>query len=44
MKKLVQKRPPVRDLTGSLIDRHERLLSGLHDERVTLLSPYSSSY
>jgi len=43
MKKLVQKRPPVRDLTGSLIDRHERLLRGLHDERVTLLFPIQAS-
>ncbi len=34
----------VRDLTGSLIERHERLLRRLHDERVTLLFPYSSSY
>ena len=34
----------VRDLTGSLIERHERLLRRLNDERVTLLSPYSSSY
>ena len=34
----------IRDLTGSLIERHERLLRRLHDERVTLLSPYSSSY
>ena len=34
----------VRDLTGSLVERHERLLRRLHDERVTLLSPYSSSY
>jgi len=34
----------VRDLTGSLIERHERLLRRLHDERVTLLFPYPSSY
>jgi CBS domain-containing protein len=34
----------VRDLTGSLIERHERLLRRLHDERVTLLFPYASSY
>ena len=34
----------VRDLTGSLIERHERLLRRLHDERMTLLSPYPSSY
>lgn len=34
----------VRDLTGSLIERHERLLRRLQDERVTLLSPYPSSY
>lgn len=34
----------VRDLMGSLIERHERLLRRLHDERVTLLFPYSSSY
>ena len=34
----------VRDLTGSLIERHERLLRRLHEERVTLLFPYSSSY
>lgn len=34
----------VRDLTGSLIERHERLLRRLHDERVTLLFPYVSSY
>ena len=29
---------------GSLIERHERLLRRLHDERVTLLFPYPSSY
>jgi len=34
----------VRDLMGSLIERHERLLRQLHDERVTLLFPYPSSY
>jgi len=34
----------VRDLMGSLIERHERLLRRLHDERVTLLFPYPSSY
>ena len=34
----------VRDLTGSLIERHERLLRKLNDERVTLLFPYPSSY
>jgi hypothetical protein len=34
----------VRDLTGSLIERHERLLRRLHDERVTLLFPYPSSF
>ena len=34
----------VRDLMGSLIERHERLLRRLHDERVTLLFPYASSY
>ena len=34
----------VRDLTASLIERHERLLRRLHHERVTLLSPYPSSY
>ena len=34
----------VRDLTGSLIERHERLLRRLNDERLTLLSPYPSSY
>jgi len=34
----------VRDLTGSLIERHERLLRRLHDERVTLLFPSPSSY
>ena len=34
----------VRDLTGSLIERHERLLRKLNEERVTLLFPYPSSY
>jgi CBS domain-containing protein len=34
----------VQDLMGSLIERHERLLRRLHDERVTLLHPYPSSY
>jgi CBS domain-containing protein len=34
----------VRDLTASLIERHERRLRRLHDERVTLLFPYPSSY
>ena len=34
----------VRDLTGSLVERHERLLRKLNDERVTLLFPYTSSY
>jgi len=34
----------VRDLTGSLIERHEALLRRLHDERLTLLFPYPSSY
>jgi CBS domain-containing protein len=34
----------IRDLMASLIDRHERLLRRLQDERVTLLFPYSSSY
>jgi CBS domain-containing protein len=29
----------VRDLTGALIERHERLLRRLADERVTLLFP-----
>ena len=29
----------VRDLTGSLIERHEKLLRRLNDERVTLLFP-----
>ena len=34
----------VRDLMGSVIDRHERLLGKLQEERVMLLSPYPSSY
>ena len=34
----------VRDLMGSLIERHERLLRRLDEERVTLLFPYHSSY
>jgi CBS domain-containing protein len=34
----------IRDLTASLIERHERLLRRLHRDRVTLLSPYPSSY
>ena len=34
----------VRDLMGSLIERHERLLRRLHEERVALLFPYPSSY
>jgi CBS domain-containing protein len=34
----------VRDLTGSLIERHERLLRKLNEERVTLRFPYPSSY
>jgi CBS domain-containing protein len=34
----------VRDLMGSLIERHERLLRRLHEERTTLLFPYPSSY
>ena len=34
----------VRDLMGSLIERHERLLRRLQDERMTLLFPYPSSY
>ena len=34
----------VRDVMGSLIERHERLLRRLHDERVTLLFPSPSSY
>jgi CBS domain-containing protein len=34
----------MRDLMSSLIERHERLLRRLQDERVTALFPYSSSY
>ena len=34
----------VRDLMGSLVERHERLLRRLEEERVTLLFPYPSSY
>ena len=34
----------VRDLMGALIERHERLLRRLDDERVMLLFPYPSSY
>ena len=34
----------VRDLMGALIERHERLLRRLHDERITVLFPYPSSY
>ena len=34
----------VRDLMGSLIERHEGLLRRLHGERVALLFPYPSSY
>jgi CBS domain-containing protein len=34
----------VRDLMGSLLERHERLLRRLNDERVTILFPYASSY
>jgi CBS domain-containing protein len=34
----------VRDLMSSLIERHERLLRRLHDERVVLLFPFPSSY
>ena len=32
----------VPDLMGSLIERHERLLHRLHDERATLRFPYPS--
>ena len=31
----------VRDLMGALIERHERLLRRLQDERVTMLFPNS---
>jgi predicted transcriptional regulator len=34
----------VRDVMGALLERDERLLRQLQDERVMLLSPYSSSY
>ena len=34
----------VRDLMGALIERHERLLRRLHEERLTLLYPDPSSY
>ena len=34
----------VRDLMGALIERHERLLRRLQEERITLLFPYPSSY
>jgi CBS domain-containing protein len=34
----------IRDLMGSLIERHERLLRRLHEERLTLLFPDPSSY
>jgi CBS domain-containing protein len=34
----------VRDLMGALIERHERLLRRLHEERIGLLFPYPSSY
>ena len=34
----------VRDLMGSLIERHERLLRRLQDERVTMLFPNSTSF
>jgi CBS domain-containing protein len=34
----------VRDLMGSLIERHERLLRRLQEERLTLLFPDPSSY
>jgi CBS domain-containing protein len=34
----------IRDLMGSLIERHERLLRRLHEERTALLFPYPSSY
>ena len=34
----------VRDLMGSLIERHERLLRRLNEERMTLLFPSPSSY
>ena len=34
----------IRDLMGSLSERHERLLRRLHEERTALLCPYPSSY
>jgi CBS domain-containing protein len=34
----------VRDLMGALIERHERLLRRLQDERVTMLFPNSTSF
>ena len=34
----------VRDIMGALIERHERLLRRLHEERLTLLYPDPSSY
>ena len=34
----------VRDLMGALIERHERLLRRLQEERLTLLFPDPSSY
>jgi CBS domain-containing protein len=34
----------VRDMTASLIKRHERLLRGLEEERFVLLSPNTGSY
>ena len=34
----------VRDLMGALIERHERLLRRLHEERLQLLFPDPSSY
>ena len=34
----------VRDLMGALIQRHERLLRRLHEERLTLMYPDPSSY
>jgi CBS domain-containing protein len=34
----------IRDLAGSLVERHERLLRNLQQERIALLHPYPSSY
>ena len=34
----------MRDLTGSLIKRHERLLRGVEEQRFVLLSPNTGSY